>query len=184
MAFEWKLIPGYDGRYSVSSDGQIMSHARNTVMRNRWGAEVIRPRKETILALTKDKYGYLRVKLAKNGKIKLCQVHRLVAEAFIANEMNKPQVNHINGIKTDNNVNNLEWVTNSENQQHSRRVLKNLVGHKAHNVRLTVEEALKIKELCDAGATNKQISQQFACKGSTVSNIRCGKHWAVRREAA
>ena len=72
----------------------------------------------------KSEYGYLRVALCENGKQKRVFVHRLVAMKYIPNPHNLPQVNHKNGIKTDNRVENLEWCTASENQQHRRYVLK------------------------------------------------------------
>lgn len=75
------------------------------------------------LVLQKIKKGYVRVDLCKNTQRIHKQVHRLVAEAFIPNPENKPQVNHINGITNDNRVENLEWATESENQLHRFRVL-------------------------------------------------------------
>jgi hypothetical protein len=110
----WKPIEGYQGKYMVSNLGRVKSTARDV---SNHVAIVHKP--ERILSCKKDAKGYMRVFLDDNKKTKFVPIHRLVALAFIPNEFNKPQVNHIDGVKTNNNVNNLEWCTNQENQIHA-----------------------------------------------------------------
>lgn len=115
MKEEWRNIKGYDGRYQISSFGRIKSLERY-VDRKKQGKLKI---KERIMIPRLTKTGYYRIGLCANNKLKMFCIHRLVAETFIPNSEKKPQVNHKNGIKNDNKVSNLEWVTNSENQKHS-----------------------------------------------------------------
>lgn len=102
LKVEWKLIEGFDGIYSVSNYGEV---------RNNKTGRLMKP--------IKNEKGYLRVGLTNNGKLKCMRVHRLVAQAFIPNPDNKPEVNHIDFNKENNCVSNLEWVTNQENTQYS-----------------------------------------------------------------
>ena len=113
----WKDVKNYEGLYQVSSLGRIKSLSR--LMER---GKFTHFSKEVIMNGQLDKDGYNVFMLTLNRKQKLLKGHRIVAQAFISNHDNKPQVNHINGIKTDNRVENLEWNTNSENQLHSYKI--------------------------------------------------------------
>lgn len=103
---EWKTISNFKN-YEISNFGRIKSH-------NYLGKGATR-----LLSPSFDKKGYLRIALRKDGKSHVKKVHRLVAEAFIPNDEKKPEVNHKDGDKKNNNVNNLEWVTTHENSKHA-----------------------------------------------------------------
>lgn len=117
----WKDIKGYEGLYQVSNLGKIKSLGRTIERIGPNGKKFYRNYPSKIIKIALDTKGYYRTNLAKNGINKTVKIHRIVAEAFIPNTYNKPQINHIDGNKQNNNVNNLEWCTNKENQDHSWR---------------------------------------------------------------
>lgn len=144
--------------YSVSTDGEI--HRSRGKRLSKY--------------LNKDGYEY--VLISANGKRKKYLVHRLVATAFIPNEEMLPQVNHKDGNKRNNNIGNLEWVSNSENQLHSRYVLKNNTGFndvpvicvESGNVYRSTRDAWR-----DTGACYSHISECIRGKRKTAG----GYHW-------
>jgi hypothetical protein len=107
----WKEIKGYEGLYQVSNYGRIKSLSHINYLG--------RLRQECILGSRLSDRGYHTAVLYNNGKPKSFRVHQLVAKAFIDNPFNKPHVNHLDGIKSNNFIDNLEWVTISENQKHA-----------------------------------------------------------------
>ena len=120
----WKDIVGYEGLYQVSNYGRVRSLDRTYTQKARNGSILKHTYKGQILK-PNNVSGYLQVNIQKHKKRNDQKIHRLVAEAFIPNLNNLPQVNHIDGNKHNNHVDNLEWVTTSENQLHSYYVLKN-----------------------------------------------------------
>ena len=111
----WKDIEGYDGKYQVSNLGRVRSMWRNNQYKNKIGTP-------TVLKPSIDSHGYVQVHLTKNGVPKTVLLHRLVAEAFIPNPDNLPQVNHKSEVKTENFVENLEWCDGKYNSNYGTRV--------------------------------------------------------------
>lgn len=115
----WKEAIGYEGCYMISNLGRVKN--MNRIVKSKNTTRII---PERFLKIRNDKYGYPMVHLSVKQKVTYPRVHKLVAKAFIPNPNNYPQINHKNGIKTDNRVKNLEWCTNSQNITHAFRVLK------------------------------------------------------------
>ena len=105
----WKDIEGYDGLYQVSDKGRVKS---------------LKFGKENLLKPRKTPKGYLQVHLCKNGETKWCYLHRLVAQSFLSNNNNLPQINHKNEDKIDNRVENLEWCDARYNNTYGTRTDK------------------------------------------------------------
>lgn len=118
-----------------------------------------------------DKYGYKRVRAYSNGKRTSWCVHRLVAEKYIPNPENKPEVNHKDFNPSNNSVENLEWVTEKENSAHSMRF-----GRK--HKKLDKEMATIIKEMLSDGIPQYAIAQFVGINQSCVSDIKTGVSWS------
>lgn len=124
MEEQWKEIPEFNGAYQISSYGRLKSVERT--VKHPQGSCVL---KEKILSEVVNKRGYIEYQITHNGNHYSRKAHRLVAEAFIPNVNNLPQVNHIDAVKTNNHVENLEWCDNQHNilhayEAHTERVLE------------------------------------------------------------
>lgn len=154
---EWK-IPKEFGKYEVSNDGKVRK---------------VTTKRE--LKAFPDKDGYLKFGVRKNGKRVFIGAHRLVAMAFIPNPEGKPQVNHKNGVKWDNRVNNLEWVTSSENRLHAYKTGLQVPPH-MRAVRC-VETGRVYKSQADAARDTGVLQGNISKSIKRKYSLKRGLHW-------
>lgn len=147
----WKDIAEYEGLYQASNLGRICSLPRNGTQTN----------KIRNLQLGIDGYGYLSLGLSKNNIIKTRKAHRLVAQTFIPNPNNFEIVNHIDGDKLNNHVENLEWCDRSRNAIHGWRNKK----------KLSKEQVIEMKTMYDNGVSQPKIAKKFGISQSYTSLI-------------
>lgn len=154
---QWKDVDGYEGRYQISSKGRLKSSATGAILK-------------TFMCGS----GYHEIILTKSGNRKPKLIHRLVAEAFIPNPENKREVNHKDGNKHNNDVCNLEWVTPSENQKHSRSVL----GNKSYQRKVLCVELHRTFDSLTAAAKELGLKKPLVwkcCNGKQETTG--GYHW-------
>lgn len=158
----WRDIVGYEKFYKVSSVGRVKSMRTNKIR---------------ILQL--HKHGHYDVGFTLNYSRKLYKAHRLVAIAFIPNPENKPDINHKNGIRTDNRICNLEWVTVAENNKHAREtgLFKSTIGMTRSRGKLKRAEVIKIRKM-RGKYTIDFIARKFGIHKATVLRTCSGKSWA------
>lgn len=176
MEIIWKDVPSYEGYYQVSSCGLIKSIERIVKYRENHSGL----RKERILKANVMKHGYVHVVLCIDKEKKTLKAHRLVALAFIPNPENKPCVNHINGIKTDNRVENLEWCTYAENTQHAykNKLHSGIKGEKSHLSKLKTDDIMKIRLLYSEGLhSQNELGKIFNVSQSQIYRIVNNINW-------
>lgn len=169
----WKDIQDYETLYAISNFGRVKSY--DVEVRSKGGKRTIKGR---ILKPLLVGHNYLGVNLAKNTIHKMHSVHRLVAQAFIPNNRNLPEVNHIDGNKKNNNVSNLEWTTHSQNMKHSQVVLGFNIPKKVLQIKnnkiIAVFNSAKEAEK-ETGICHIQIRR--CCKKRKYYNTAGGYEW-------
>lgn len=175
----WRDIKGFEGYYQISNIGNVKSLNRFITCMNN-GTECKRFISEKILKQHIDCDGYCRINLIKDGCEKGFGVHRLVAEAFILNPENKPTVNHIDGNKQNNHVDNLEWATYQEQNDHAVRIgLRS-----AETMRPAYEKSIaKLKRSVICVETGEIFESQIEaerqlglCSTAVWHSVHTGKH--------
>jgi len=163
MEEHWKEIPGYEGVYSVSNQGQVR--------RDLAGPSTYVGR----LLSTKRASGYVQAVLCNNAISRAYKVHRLVAEAFLGpRPPGADEINHLSGDKSDNRAKNLEWTTRQGNMDHARKVLKSLVG----NPKLKERDAPRIRGLYATGQYSQtDLGRLYGVSYRTIADVVYGRTW-------
>jgi len=153
-----------DTRYYVSNQGDVFSMQKKGNLKK--------------LSLVK-RVGYPKVAIQYKGHRKDVNVHRLVAELFIPNPLNKRTVNHKDGIKSNNDVSNLEWATDSENQKHSYKEL----GHKGNGLKtFTYDEFVSVLQLLKEGISQAQVARIYGITRTSINYIVKKKSYQLFHE--
>ena len=163
----WKDIVGYEGLYQVSNFGRIKSFPRKYTQKE---IKILKP--------VLSKGGYLQCHLIKDGKSKTFAIHRLVAEAFLSNPNNLPEVNHKFGNKFDNYYENLEWCNSSQNKQHAFNMGLMQSGSESTKAKLTTDQVLLIRanyKPHDKEFGMKALAKKFNVNTVTIKRILARK---------
>jgi hypothetical protein len=158
MSEKWKDIEGYEGLYQISNLGRVKSFKKNN--------------KSYIMKQSNGKYP--SVSFYKNGKEKRFLVHRLVAKSFLTNTENKGTVNHINGIKTDNRVENLEWCTQKENIHHALKTGIGSIGERNGLAKFTNEQVRHLRKIYkpyDSKFGGAALARKYGISGNKMHLI-------------
>lgn len=162
MEVVWKKVPVEGFEYEINNLGEVRSLKTGRMKK-----------------IQTNTRGYATVSLWEKKNYKTVTIHRMLGLLFLPNPDNKEQINHINGIRNDNSLSNLEWVTQSENVRHAydTGLTKHLIGEDMYNARFTEEQVLDILSRAESGERICDIAKIYNCSHQTISGIKNGYNW-------
>lgn len=173
---ETKQVKGYEGLYEVNENGNVFSVERIVVSGK--NKKCVRKFERKEKAQRRDKYGYFRVSLSKEGKVKAISVHRIVAMTFIEGNSNLT-VNHIDGNKNNNHFSNLEFISASENTKHAHRI--GIVPKGVQKVgtenKLSKLSEIQVKEIRKSDLSSRKLGNIYKVHHSVIQGIKNGTRY-------
>lgn len=166
-------IKTFEGHYAVSDTGQVKSLDRVTCHGRRRKARIL---KQAHI------YGYAYVNLSKDGAKSMRRVHRLVAEAFLTNPLDLPDVHHVDHQRDNNRIENLRWVDAATNMAEASRAGRLDGWSRGYGIRLNQEEVDQIRRQAASGEVSENLGTKFGVTGRTVRHILRGDTWDGPRE--
>jgi DNA-binding transcriptional regulator YiaG len=161
----WKTISNYPD-YECSNLGKIRN--KNKYYYSTYKGTLLKRKKKKLLVGEKlSQKGYLRITLEKKTHF----VHRIVALTWILNLKNLPQINHKDGNKLNNAIENLEWVTNQQNRNHAVKNKLHVYGESCINSKLKIKDIVQIRNLLELGVSQQKIAKKFNVRPQTISKI-------------
>ena len=175
MNEKWRDINGYEGMYAVSSFGRVKSLSR-IIERTRGGKLNHLPMQEKIMKTMSGLFPYPRVSLCKDGKKRMFLVHILVMRCFVGEKPTNMDVNHLDGVKTNNNLKNLEYCTRSQNIKHAydTNLRTPPTGERNVKAKITEKEAI---EIYNSKEPTKDAMKKFGVSYQIHYRIKTRKQW-------
>ena len=168
----WLPVVGYEGWYDVSDYGRVQ---RVKAGAGTWLGRMING--------SLDSHGYLHLTLYNDGVKHQHRIHRIVTEAFLGECPDGKEVNHLDGDKTNNRIDNLEYVTRLENVHHAHMIGIGPRGERHGSSKLTEDDVREIRRLIGQ-RSHRSIAKLFNVSNSQISNIRTGKTWSWLQSGA
>lgn len=156
------IIPGYNNRYILTPEGVVYSNSNRT-------------KRDGVVKISISEDGYSYVRLCADGKVKKHFIHRLIAQAYIPNEFNLEQVNHIDGNKSNNTIGNLEWCSRLDNMRHASKHGLMQKGQNRPSSKITEKDAVEIR---NSNLCGRELAQIYGISKNTVLLIKRGIKWA------